>query len=139
MKPRWPYILLAVSLAANAVEVAVAASRLWRESRQQPAWMTALPSTALRPLMGLNGPEFARLDRRYRIVRHNNFYPDTAAIRAAHDQLEQIRREMYRLAFRSTREMVKISDPRERRKVERQWRSMTGLFEDGKDASRSPH
>ena len=101
MKPRWPYILLAVSLAANAVEVAVAASRLWRESRQQPAWMTALPSTALRPLMGLNGPEFARLDRRYRIVRNNNFYPDTAAIRAAHDQLEQIRREMYRLAFRN--------------------------------------
>jgi len=126
MKPRWPYILLAVSLAANAVEVAVAASRLWRESRQQPAWMTALPSTALRPLMGLNGPEFARLDRRYRIVRHNNFYPDTAAIRAAHDQLEHVRREMYWLVFRSTR-ALKDASPAQRRLAERQWRMMTGL------------
>jgi len=127
MKPRWLYILMAVSLAANAVEVAVVVSKLLRETRQHRAWVTAPPHTAaLRPLMGLNGPEFARLDRRYRIVRHNNFYPDTAAIRAAHDQLEQIRREIYWLVFRSTR-ALKDASPAQRRLAERQWRNMTGL------------
>jgi len=136
MRRRLVYLLLAASLAGNAVELTVVAVSAWRRERQQTESINRMRrpwGRRMRPLLGLYPREQERLNRHFIIadtrslMLGNSENPDPAAVQAVHDTLAQIKRETYWLIYRTGREIRHIADPDKRRPAERQWRRMMDL------------
>jgi hypothetical protein len=137
MRRKLVYVLLAASLAGNAVELTVAVVSAWRRERQQTESTRRIQRTmrrlSLRPLLGLYPREQERLNRHFIIadtrseMLGNSENPDPAAVQAVRDTLAQIKRETYWLIYRTGREIRHIADPDKRRPAERQWRMMMDL------------
>jgi hypothetical protein len=148
MRRRLVYLLLAASLAGNAVELTVVAVSAWRRERQQTESINGMRRSpgrrSLRPLLGLYPREQERLNRHLIIADErllmlgNSENPDPAAVQAVHDTLAQVQRENYWLIYRTGREVRHIADPDKRRTAERQWRMMMDLPPDSTTARPRP-
>ena len=137
MKPKWLYILLVVSLAANVTEMVVFGVQWYRRHRGMSGFFGWVQNSAakwnLRPVVGAYWPEWDSLGRSYgaaddRLDSIAEAAPgDSARVAAATDEVIRIDRQRYRLVFESAQALQRPENQRGRRGNVRLWRDMMGV------------
>lgn len=137
MRPKWLYVLLAVSLAANVTELAVFGVQWYRRHRGMGGFFNWVQNSAakwnLRPVENSFWPEWDSLGRSYsaaddRLDSIADAAPgDSAVIAAATDEVIRIDRQRYRLVFESARALGRPENARVRKSNTRLWRDMMGV------------
>ena len=137
MRPAWLNLLLALSLAANVVEVAIP---FWNHYRwlhmERPEYRSA-PHQAARRHMKVLVParqleaeslrhEHDQLNLRREMLTFDE-PPDTVALRMALDSTMVLDRELYRLSYLSMRAVVESGNVKQRRGMEKRWRRQMNL------------
>ncbi len=137
MRPRWLLVLLILSLAANAVELALYARAEWLRHRDMDRFFTWVQAGAPRwnPRVVVQSfePKVQMLEQRqYRWTLELNWQdyqqpPDTAIDREALDSVASITRQEYELLYQSRRALAQVEDAGLRARMERRWRRQMGL------------
>jgi hypothetical protein len=136
MKRRWLYLLLAVSLAGNAVELGVFAFRKRLYWWSKPETYDIGGSAARWHLRAMVDSYQQRIDSmRHELTQLHlrldwqsyQEQPDTAQVERTLDSVATLRREIYRLLLRSRLELAGVADKKARARMERRWRQQMGL------------
>jgi hypothetical protein len=137
MKPRWLAVLLVVSLAGNAVELALYARSKWRSYRWSQRfnnWVAAGAAVwnphAVVPEFEPQVRELGRREDRWSVELEWQDYqtqPDTQIDRIALDSVASITRQRYELLYQSRRALSLVHDARLRSRMERRWRQQMGI------------
>jgi hypothetical protein len=138
MRRRWLFVLLALSLAGNAVEIVlfgIRQLRNWYPPEMPPEVRTALE--------GIRRLDLRVLVERYRwpldslklemqlreedlSLKRIDAPGDTAGVRRLLDERAALQKQIYRLMVESAWSVHELPEPRRRRMLGR-WREMTGL------------
>lgn len=134
MKPKWLYILLALSLAANVTELVVFGAQWYGRRRSLSGFFGWVQNSAakwnLRPVVNSYWPEWDSLGRSYDAADDaldsiaDAAPGDSARIAAATDELIRIDRERYRLVFESAQALQRPENARVRKSMTRLWCAM---------------
>jgi hypothetical protein len=137
VKPRWLNILLAVSLAANAVEIAIPWWQQLRRMRSKGPGHRYLRYKAARYDLRVVTPEYQwvldslhhehdRLGMKRQALTFDTPV-DSSAVEQNLDSLEILDRQTYRLAFQSCQELIRSDDAKLRRRMEKRWRQQMDI------------
>jgi hypothetical protein len=137
MRPKWLYILLAVSLAANVTEMVVFGVQWYRRHRGMSGFDNWVQNSAskwnLRPVVNSYWPEWDSLGRSYHAADDaldsiaEAAPDDSAGIAAATDAVIRIDRQQYRLVFESAQALRRPENEHARKSMTRLWRDMMNV------------
>ena len=137
MRPKWLLPLLAVSLAANLVELGLYARAEWRSRREMDRfnhWVqTSAPQWHRRVVVDSFEPRMRRLNDRLERWQAEVTWqdwqqaPDSATSRLALDSIASLTRQKYHLLYQSRRALPGVKDEKLRQRMEKRWRMQMGL------------
>jgi len=137
MRPRWLLALLAVSLAANLVELGLYGRAEWRRRREMDRFFRRVQTGASqwrqRVVVDSFEPRMRRLedqiDRWKTELSWQDYQPqpDSAMDRQALDSIASLTRQEYYLLYQSRRALPAVKDEKLRRRMEKRWRGQMSL------------
>jgi hypothetical protein len=137
MRPKWLYVLLVVSLAANVTELSVFGVQWYRRHRGMSGFFGWVQYSAvrwnMRPVEDSYWPAWDSLGRSYNAASDaldsiaEAVPGDSARIAAATDEVIRTDRQRYRMVFESAQALQRPENERLRKSMTRLWRDMMNV------------